>query len=1215
MRKILIFILSISFVSSFAQKARRLEVLFLGDNGHHKPIERVPSLMAALGPKGINVTYTDDLADFNTKTLNQYDAVMLFANWDEISPSQEKALLDFVASGKGFLPIHCASYCFRNSPEFIKLVGGQFWRHTMDSITTQAVQPNHPIMQGLKPFTVFDETYLHTKLEADNNILATREIKADQFKDKPDTKTEPYTWTRTHGKGKVFYTAYGHDERTWLNEGFQEMLYKAILWAVNDEALAAFNARNPEPFKYREAKLPNYEQRPGPQLQQLPLSPEESMKHIQIPVDFKLELFAAEPNVMHPIALTWDEKGRLFVLITKDYPNERKPEGGSDYILLCEDTDKDGKADKFTKWADGLSIPTGMIFANGGLIVSQAPDMLFLQDTNGDDKADVKKVLFTGFGTFDTHAGPSNLHYGFDNWIWGCVGYSGFNGKLPQSDSLKFGQAFFRFLPDGSKMEWMTTTSNNTWGMSFNETNDVFGSTANNSHGWYMAIPHSYFSSKNNVDNGSRSTDTHRDMKPITPKVRQVDAFGGFTAAAGHNFYTARSFPKKYWNKIAFVAEPTGHVLHQNNLIKKGTDYFDKESFNLMAGADEWFSPVFAETGPDGAVWVADWYSFIIQHNPVPKDFKNGAGNAYDTDLRDFTHGRIYRVSAKESAAYSPISLSKNNSASLLAALKNDNMFWRMQAQRLLVERGQKDVVPALLDILKDQSVDEIGLNAPAIHALWTLKGLNAIDQNVIDIALEHTNADVRKNGLKVMDFSAKSVENVLKYNLLNDKEPLVVLNTLLLLSKSPLNTAAEKAFFDRMAKSAEVEDRWLPDAFATVLSANGGKLMKKHLSNQLKAAKAAQKTTSAAPMTHDHSKMMHETKVETKVDGVDLVISEIKIDPANPSARERISVVVDVKNQGTQDLPADKFVQLDLTFEGMGIKVDQLSRNYKDGIKAGETVSISKNINGPWVGNISFSTDIIGEYNLRVAMDKNNEITEGNEKNNNSTKKISFSAPANMNSFALERSIRSYASVASVDSLVALIKRSQALDLQGKNSVIKAISEGWNYRLKDIKVKPADKVFLTNLNKTPDTRLTRLLSAWKVLEETKPNGEVKVVKIKAIREAMKYDLTEFTVKPGQTVELTFENPDAMQHNLVIVKPKTMEKVGIAADKMMMDEKGAEKNYVPALSEVLFSTPLITPDQSFKLTFKAPETVGNYPYVCTFPGHWRLMNGMMKVVK
>ena len=1215
MKKLIFLFAVISFYSSYSQSGRRLEVLFLGDKGHHKPIERVPSLMASLGPKGINVTYTDDLEDLNTKNLNKYDALMIYANWDEISPSQEKALLDFVASGKGFLPIHCASYCFRNSAEYVKMVGGQFWRHTMDSISTQTIQPNHPIMQGLKPFTVFDETYLHAKLEEDNSILATREIKADQFKDKPNTKTEPYTWTRKYGKGKVFYTALGHDERTWLNENFQELLFKAILWSVNDEALNAFNARNPEPFSYREAKLPNYEQRPGLQMQQLPLSPEESMKHIQIPVEFKLELFAAEPNVMHPIALTWDEKGRLFVLITKDYPNERKPEGGSDYILMCEDTNNDGKADKFTKWADGLSIPTGMVFANGGLIVSQAPDMLFLADTNGDDKADVKKTLFSGFGTFDTHAGPSNLHYGFDNWIWGCVGYSGFKGKLIGTDSLKFGQALFRFLPDGSKMEWMTTTSNNTWGMGFNETNDIFGSTANNSHGWYMAIPHSYFNSKNSIDNGSRSTDTHRDMKPITTKVRQVDAFGGFTAAAGHNFYTARSFPKKYWNKIAFVAEPTGHVLHQNNLIKKGTDFYDKESFNLMAGADEWFSPVFAETGPDGAVWVADWYSYIIQHNPVPKEFKNGAGNAYATDLRDFTHGRIYRVAAKDAPNYQTISLSKYHPDLLLKNLKNDNMFWRMQAQRLLVERGQKDIVSALIEILKDQSLDEIGINAPAIHALWTLKGLNALDENTIEIALKHISPDVRKNALKVMDFSSKSVETILENNLLNDKEPLVVLNSLLLFSKSPLNSSAEKAFFERMSKSNEVDDRWLPDAFATVLNANNGKLMKKHLSNQLKGAKLSQKTTTEATIPHDHSKMAMEAKTDLKTEGVDLIISGIKIDPANPSARERINVTVDVKNQGKVDLPVEKLVQLDLTFEGMGIKVDQLSKNYKDGIKSGETASITKNLNGPWVGNISFFADIIGEYNLKLILDKNNEITESNEKNNSYSKKVTFSAPANMNAFALERSIRSYASVAHVDSLVSILKTAQGLDNQGKSSVIKAISEGWNYRIKDIKVKPSSKVFLTNLNKMADPRLEKLLKAWNVLEDTKVSGEVKIVKIKAVRETMKYDIKEFSVKAGQTVELTFENPDAMQHNLVIVKPKAMEKVGTAADKMMMDEKGAEKNYVPSLDEVLFSTPLVTPDQSFKLVFKAPEAVGNYPYVCTFPGHWRLMNGVMKVVK
>ena len=1166
--------------SVFAQKGRRVEVLFLGDNGHHRPIERIPSLMAALGPKGINFTYTDDLSDLNKENLSKYDALMIYANWDKIDSSAEKALLDFVASGKGFLPIHCASYCFRNSDAYVKLVGGQFWRHTMDSITLTITQPESGIMKAMKPFTVFDETYLHSQLQPDNNVLATREIKSDQLKDRPDSKTEPYAWTRRFGQGKVFYTALGHDERTWNTSGFQDLLYYAILWTLNDNAYMSYIARNPQTFQYKEAKLPNYEKRPGIQLQQLPLSPEESMKHIQVPVDFTLELFAAEPNVMHPIAMSWDEKGRLFVLITKDYPNERKEDGGSDYILICEDTNNDGKADRFTRFAEGLSIPTGMVFANGGLLVAQAPHMLFLKDTDGDGKADVKKILFSGFGTFDTHAGPSNLHYGFDNWIWGCVGYSGFKGVIGNSkDTIQFGQAFFRFKPDGSQLEWMTSTSNNTWGFSFNEANDVFGSTANNSHGWYMAIPNHYFNSRKGAENGSRSTDTHRDMKPITEKVRQVDAFGGFTAAAGHNFYTARAFPKKYWNQIAFVAEPTGHVLHQNNLVKRGTDFSDKEAFNLMAGADEWFAPVFAEVGPDGAVWVADWYSYIVQHNPVPEGFKNGTGNAYETDLRDFTHGRIYRVSYNHAPKYQPLELHPNDVDGLLRALKSDNLFWRMHAQRMLVERNNSDVVPALKKMLEDVSVDEIGINAPVIHALWTLKGLNALDPSAIEMGLRHPSGQVRNNAVKTLMPGSKAMDLVMSYNLLNDPEPLVVLNALLLMSKSPLTAVHEEAFFKRMDVSKEENDRWLPDAFSCVLTANNGRLLKQHLARQL--SRSASQPVPAKTMNHAQHAAV--PAVAASSEGIDLVISNFKIEPSAPSVRERIAVTIEVKNQGKIDLPADVYIPIDIRFEGMGYKFDQVSRNYKEGIKAGETVSINRNINGPWVGTISFSTDVEGEYVLSAQIDKANEIRESIKNNNSRIQKISFQRPADMNQFALLRAMRSYASVASTDTIAAIRKRIAAANPALKSALEKSLNDGWNFNAANLPPKAS------------------------------ADPSIKRIRIKTIREAMKYDLKEFTVKPGQQVEIILENPDAMQHNLVITRPGAMEKVGKAGDAMMKDDKGAEKNYVPSLSEVLFYTPLVDPGRSFTLKFKAPTTVGDYPYVCTFPGHWTLMNGMMKV--
>src|SRR5262249_36563065 len=133
-------------------------------------------------------------------------------------------------------------------------------------------------------------------------------------------------------------------------------------------------------------------------------------------------------------------------------------------------------------------------------------------------------------------------------------------------------------------------------------------------------------------------------MHPITEKVRQDDFHGGFTAAAGHAIYTARAYPKEYWNRTAFVCEPTGHLVATFVLQPNGSSFISRNAWNLVASDDEWFAPIAAEVGPDGNVWVLDWYNYIVQHNPTPAGFKTGRGNAYETELRDKKHGRVYRI-------------------------------------------------------------------------------------------------------------------------------------------------------------------------------------------------------------------------------------------------------------------------------------------------------------------------------------------------------------------------------------------------------------------------------------------------------------------------------------------------------------------------------------------------------------------------------------------
>jgi type 1 glutamine amidotransferase len=203
---------------------KKIEVLFLGHTStHHNSGKFEPMLAEALAGDGINFTYTTELSDLNPEKLSKYDALMIYANHTKIAPEQEKALLDYVASGKGFLPIHSASFCFQNSPAYIELVGAQFQKHGTGEFTTEFVKTDHPVMAGLKPFQVWDETYVHTKINPDKTVLMER-VDANG--------REPWTWVRTHGKGKVFYTAYGHDERVWGNPNFHALIKNAIRWAV-----------------------------------------------------------------------------------------------------------------------------------------------------------------------------------------------------------------------------------------------------------------------------------------------------------------------------------------------------------------------------------------------------------------------------------------------------------------------------------------------------------------------------------------------------------------------------------------------------------------------------------------------------------------------------------------------------------------------------------------------------------------------------------------------------------------------------------------------------------------------------------------------------------------------------------------------------------------------------------------------------------------------
>ncbi|MEO2046287.1 MAG: PVC-type heme-binding CxxCH protein [Pirellulales bacterium] len=568
---------------------------------------------------------------------------------------------------------------------------------------------------------------------------------------------------------------------------------------------------------------------------QQPLPPAESQKHFVTPEGFRVELFASEPDLGgKPIAMTWDERGRLFVCETYDYPNELQPQGkGRDRIRICTDTDHDGKADEFKVFAENLSIPTALVACRGGLIVQNGRETLFLSDVDGDDRADVREVLIENWNVRDTHGGVSNFRLGLDNWIWGIQGYNDSEPVIHGEKQQSFRMGFFRFRLDESdpprvaEFEFIRSTNNNTWGLGLSEEGLVFGSTANHNPSVFMPIPNRYYE---RVLGWTKSlqlrtiADTHR-FDPITDKVRQVDAFGGYTAGAGHALYTARRYPKEYWNRTAFVTGPTGHLVGTFVLTPRGSDFRSTSPFNLLASDDEWTAPIGAEVGPDGNVWVIDWYNFIVQHNPTPAGFTTGQGGAYESDLRDKKHGRIYRVvygvnEVNETNEECDLpSLGDATDVPSVALLKHPTMLRRLQAQWLIVEQRNAAILPALLELVSNREVDSIGLNVGAMHALWTMHGLGLLDgtdaaaNNAVLTALGHGSAGVRRAAIQVLPQCEESAIALHEQLMLQDTDPQVRLAVLLRLADLPPTPDAGQQLVEIVQRPENLADAWIPDA------------------------------------------------------------------------------------------------------------------------------------------------------------------------------------------------------------------------------------------------------------------------------------------------------------------------------------------------------------------------------------------------------------------
>ena len=561
--------------------------------------------------------------------------------------------------------------------------------------------------------------------------------------------------------------------------------------------------------------------------QKPPYSPEEALGTLQIEDGFRVELFASEPDVADPVAIEFDESGRIFVVENSGYP--LNVEGRAGRIKLLTDTDGDGRPDRATLFADGLTMHTGVMAWNGGILVTDAPDVVFLEDTDGDGSADVRRVVLTGFPFNNPQHTVSSPYYGLDNWIY--LSHEGFSRSavfgdkfgdpgseihfpgMPDSPRLPVERRSIRFRLDTPQIEYLANPSQ------FGQTFDLWGRLfvhSNSRHLRHEVLSPRYLERNPQLrlvrpfeemsDHGAPAP-----VFPITvnPRFELLSDAGQMTSACGLTVYLGGSFPANFEGG-SFVAEPAHNLVHRDIWEPNGVTFKARRAHagrEFLASTDRWFRPVNLYIGPDGALYLLDYYREVIEHPEWTAAETYESPQLYDGNDR----GRIYRIVPEDGLPFAAgLSLRDASDSELVEKLSHANIWWRRTAQRLLVERRSGGSV-VLLRALAEERPSAVA----RLHALWTLDGMGRLDDDLISLALDDDEPGVRENAILLAEPRLRKSPTLTAriLPLARDPDPRVRFQILLTLGEidsAATRRIAEESFF------ADIRDPWMRAAALT---------------------------------------------------------------------------------------------------------------------------------------------------------------------------------------------------------------------------------------------------------------------------------------------------------------------------------------------------------------------------------------------------------------
>lgn len=667
------------------------------------------------------------------KQLAQTDVLILHKDHGGDVADADRANLEaYLSRGGGLVVIHAGAVS--NDPDWYKSIIGGSWRQGETKwleapMHLYFADRHHPITTDVSNWAMDDEIYYDMDFSDDIHVLATaytpksrdtggrgnKEAQARAAEAVATKKAvniydhQPQIWTyeNTRPRAKKPYRAFvsipGHHYENFNRPNYRSVLLRGIAWAGQRDNVdeLCIPAELGDALTYPANG---------------PIHPTKAAATLEVHPEFDVTLVASEPLIEKVMNVTWDEKGRLWVCETPEYPNGRRisesvswQDSGSlkpaqpkrraeDRISILTDTDGDGVMDTKKVFADDLELITSFVLYRNGVIAATSPDIWFLEDTTGDGVADKRTKLYTGLGIRDTHSVINNLRWGHDGWIYASHGYSTGDVTSPDGET-KFGRdgsGVVRFQPDGSAFEQYASRNGNTWGLDITWNGQVFWTQPTSGTVFFHTVVPEHILAKGKIP----STTSYKGMianQRTFPAMQweeqayvQIDQVGNFTAAAGCAIYEGGAWPAK-WNYSYFTTEPTLNIVHHQFVKPDGVSYSvskekGREETEFIRSTDLWFRPIENRVGPDGALYLVDFYNQAVMHNDT-RGPVHGPANAAERPDRDHYHSRIWRVQHKLATALPALNLDRKDLDGLITAIKTSpNAHVKKTALRLARE-------------------------------------------------------------------------------------------------------------------------------------------------------------------------------------------------------------------------------------------------------------------------------------------------------------------------------------------------------------------------------------------------------------------------------------------------------------------------------------------------------------------------------------------------